>query len=171
MLKTLKIISLILVIIILIVLVDTFQAKYFNNRPIFKIVENYNSSYLTKRDSGFLVYTYNFSDKSKKTVFKWEKYAPPISIDDILPDNDESYFFGKIVEVSNNYIVVEPDENEAIRKSADKISVSLNENTDEIYKVGTKVKITYTGDVMETYPAQVKLKSIEVIAVNNFTKI
>lgn len=73
-----------------------------------------------------------------------------------------SSFYGKVIESRTNYIIVEPDENEEERKSADKISINLGENNDALYYVGTRVKITYTGEIMETYPAQVKAVKIEL---------
>lgn len=81
---------------------------------------------------------------------------------------DSAYFYGKVVEAKQNYIIVEPNEAEEIRKSADKISVSLGENNDAIYQVGTNVKITYTGTVMESYPAIVDAIKIELKSAENF---
>lgn len=75
--KFIKIILLILIIITVILLIDTIQAKIFNNRLLLKTIENYNGENLY-RDTGVLAYTYNFADGTKKTVFKWEKYAPPV---------------------------------------------------------------------------------------------
>lgn len=75
---------------------------------------------------------------------------------------DEHFFYGKIIESTDNYIIVEPNEGEEVRKSADKISIPLVENNDEFYIVGTNVKITYDGTIMESYPAQVKATKIEL---------
>lgn len=77
-------------------------------------------------------------------------------------------FYGKVIEAHQKYILVEPNEGEEIRKSADKIEISLGENNDEIYKVGTNVKITYTGYIMETYPAKVEATNIEIKSVDKF---
>ena len=83
--------------------------------------------------------------------------------------SEEGYFFyGKVVESTANYIIVELNENEEERKSADKISVGLGENNDCLYEIGTNVKITYDGIVMESYPAQVKATKIEVKSAENF---
>jgi len=80
----------------------------------------------------------------------------------------QAYFYGKVVESSASQILVEPNEGEEIRKSADRISVDLGKNNDALYEVGTNVKVTYTGDVMETYPAQVKEIKIEIKSVEEF---
>lgn len=81
---------------------------------------------------------------------------------------DGIYFYGKVIEYKQNYIIVEPNEGEEIRKSADKISIGLGEYNDAIYEVGTNVKITYTGYVMESYPAQVDAIKIELKSAENF---
>lgn len=82
--------------------------------------------------------------------------------------NHEKTFFGKVVEAEASYIIVEPNENEEERKSADKISIGLGEHNDALYTVGTNVKITYDGTIMESYPAQVKATKIELKSVENF---
>ncbi len=79
-----------------------------------------------------------------------------------------SSFYGKVVESYQYYIIVEPNEGEEIRKSSDKISISLGKYNDALYEVGTKVKVTYKGYVMETYPAQVDKVSIEIKSAENF---
>lgn len=82
--------------------------------------------------------------------------------------NEEQCFYGKIVEVNDSYIIVEPNEGQEERKSADKISIGLGEYNDVIYMVGTNVKITYDGTIMESYPAQVKATKIELKSAENF---
>lgn len=77
-------------------------------------------------------------------------------------------FYGKVIETHQKYMIVEPNEGENIRKSADKIEVGLGENNDAIYPVGTNVKITYKGYVMESYPAKVDVVNIEVKSAETF---
>ena len=84
------------------------------------------------------------------------------SINTINQEQYETSFFGKVVESDASYIIVEPNENEEIRKSSDKISIGLGEFNDAIYMVGTIVKITYDGTIMDSYPAQVKAIRIEL---------
>lgn len=83
-------------------------------------------------------------------------------------EQNEHSFFGKVIESTASYIIVEPNEDEDIRKSSDKISISLGEYNDAIYEVGTNVKITYDCTIMESYPAQVKVTKIEVKSTENF---
>lgn len=91
-------------------------------------------------------------------------------INDIII-NEEYSFFGKVVESNVSHIIVEPNENEEIRKSSDKISIELGEDNDAIYKVGTNVKITYDGNIMESYPAQVKATKIELKSADKFSLV
>lgn len=94
-----------------------------------------------------------------------------IDICSYLPNTEVAnllYFYGKVIESKQNYIIVEPNEGEEIRKSADKISIGLGEYNDALYQVGTNVKITYTGYVMESYPAQVDAIKIELKSAENF---
>ena len=72
------------------------------------------------------------------------------------------------IENQQNYIIVEPNEGEEIRKSADKISIGLGEYNDVLYQVGTNVKVTYTGYVMESYQAKVDAIKIELKSAENF---
>lgn len=57
-------------------------------------------------------------------------------------------------------IVVAPEENEDIRKSSDKVVVTLKEDDGNSYDPGTKVKVVHTGIIRETYPAQIDCISI-----------
>ena len=76
---------------------------------------------------------------------------------------EKPYFYGKVIETTANYIIVEPNEDEEERNSADKISVGLGEYNDALYMVGTNVKITYDGNIMESYPAQINIVKISVL--------
>ncbi len=82
--------------------------------------------------------------------------------------HDEHSFFGKVIESYSSYIIVEPNEGEEERKSSDKFHIELDKNNDAIYEVGTNVKITYTGGIKESYPAQIDTTKIEIKSVDNF---
>ena len=159
-----KIILTVICILIGIILLDTIQAVIFNNNPILKIREDYNGGSLYYIDKGILVKAYQYTDGKKDVVLRWEKYSPYEN--DIT--QEQPYFFGKVIESTAQYILVEPNEGEEIRKSSDKISIGLGENNDMIYPVGTNLKITYTGEIMESYPAQIKATNIEVKSADEF---
>jgi len=79
--KALGIILIVLGIFILILTVDTAQAKIFDNKPLIKVVENYNGGNFSKKSlyqkhKGVLVNSYIYADGTTETVFKWEKYSP-----------------------------------------------------------------------------------------------
>ena len=83
-------------------------------------------------------------------------------------ENKDHSFFGKVIESTSTYIIVEPNEDEEERKTADKISISLGKYNDALYEVGTNVKITYDGNIMESYPAQIKATKVEIKSADNF---
>lgn len=94
-------------------------------------------------------------------------YAPPETIyinENNNQSTNESYFYGKVVESNEKYIIVEPNVGEIERKSSDKISIIMEENNETIYPVGTNVKITYSGYIMETYPAKIDATKIEAVS-------
>ena len=80
---------------------------------------------------------------------------------------NEFSFCGTITQVEENLFFVEPDENEEIRKSADLIIVGkLKSDTNVKYEIGERIKITYDGSVMETYPAQINVIRYEKLMRN-----
>lgn len=83
-------------------------------------------------------------------------------------DEKEYSFFGKVIESNEKRIIVEPNENEEIKKAGDKVYIGLGEYNDTLYMVGTNIKITYKGTVMTTYPLQVKATNIEIKSTDNF---
>ena len=137
--------------------------------------------------SSFGGYSIKFKDENNKTYsFIMNNKYFPISLgqglfafeeeykqkyewqDTNIENNEESYFYGKVIESNAKYIIVEPNENEEIRRSSDKISIGLGENNDALYVVGSNVKITYDGTIMETYPAKVNATKIEIKSTEDF---
>ena len=88
--RGIKIFLIIFAILVIVVLADTIQAKVFDNRPLIKITENYNSGNVYQKDNGIFVYTYVFTNGDKVTVFRWEKYAPPLEETVDLKENKEN---------------------------------------------------------------------------------
>lgn len=70
--KIIKLSIITFIIIILILALDTAIAKIFNKSPIFKVTKYYNGGNLYSKEKGILVYTYTYTDGTKKTVFRWE---------------------------------------------------------------------------------------------------
>jgi len=88
------------------------------------------------------------------------------SIDNDYKKTEEQYeFTATIIEAYESSILVEPEEGTNERKSSDKISMGITRptnGTNDFYVVGNKVKITYNGMIMESYPAQIIATKIEL---------
>ena len=94
--KSFKIFLSILAILITIVIIDTLQAKIFNNSTMLKIREKINeNSYI---DKGILVNHYYCNDNKKTTTWKMEKYNCPI-------DQKEKLEFSNYSKVIENIII------------------------------------------------------------------
>lgn len=89
--KKLRVILIILGILIGILLIDTLQAKIFNNSSFIRFTEDYNGGNLYKKNKGILVDNYIYTDGNKKTVFKWEKYTNPAD-DNIEKEDNKNKF-------------------------------------------------------------------------------
>lgn len=95
-----------------------------------------------------------------------------------FPDNFKSYdelwklenveekqhsFKATVIEINGNSVMVEPLEGEVELKSSDRITF----NTDDLEKLdltlGSIVEITYNGEIMESYPAQIRANSWKII--------
>ncbi len=95
--KSIKIILIILGILIGIILLDTLQAKLFDNRPFIKITDSYNDGSILKKDKGIFVHTYVYRNGEKVTVYRWEKYSPVVDI----KVNDKNQNKGEEEKMSN----------------------------------------------------------------------
>lgn len=74
----------------------------------------------------------------------------------------EYSFCGTIRQVEQNLFFVEPDEGEQIRKSGNSVMIGkLQLDTNVKFEIGEHIRIFYDGDVMETYPLQIKAISYE----------
>ena len=179
--KSLKIlISIIVTLIVLwgiIFFIDYIRCSNFKE-PIFAV------SGITADDGGSGIY-YGLGYKVKiektisseygQTLARIEMYIFDKFIAGAIADVGEEYkkieeeqyeFIATIIGAYDNAIIVEPDEGTNERKSSDKISMSITRPTNEandFYVVGNKVKITYNGIIMESYPAQIFATKIELI--------
>lgn len=81
--------------------------------------------------------------------------------------SEEHVFIGTIIEAYDTSIVVEPEKGTYERNSSDKISMGIERPTSGIidfYVVGNKVKITYNGNINESYPALIEAIKIELVS-------
>lgn len=77
-------------------------------------------------------------------------------------NNTENSFVATIIEINGSCVVVEPVADSAILSSSDKISFGTQDLEDIEVEIGSVVKVTYTGSVMESYPAQINAISWEI---------
>lgn len=73
--------------------------------------------------------------------------------------NVEYSFIATILEINGSSVTVQPVKGSAILSSSDKISFGTSDLEKIDAEVGSVVKVIYTGDVMESYPAQIHAKS------------
>lgn len=78
-------------------------------------------------------------------------------------DKMQHSFVGKVIEIYDGSVVVEVLEGESERSSSDKISVGTKYLEDIDVRIGSTVRVTYVGGIMETYPAQVNERSWELL--------
>jgi len=82
---------------------------------------------------------------------------------------DIASFVGTILEETTTYMIVQPNEDEEERKTADKIQINYGtDHIDYLYGIGRKVVIKYTGNIMETYPAQINTDEILIDGYEEF---
>ena len=69
---------------------------------------------------------------------------------------DEYVFQANVLEIGEQYLLVEPASDSKESKSSDKIMISLETvNCPENIEVGDSVVITYDGMIQELYPAMI----------------
>lgn len=93
-----------------------------------------------------------------------------ITVVNMLINNDnnkvQTTFTATVLENKGTSIMVQPDEEDELRTS-DKIVVRLPKDKAVLedlsqFSVGRKVKITYDGTIMESYPAQINATKVEL---------
>ncbi|MDF2949400.1 MAG: hypothetical protein K0R07_1432 [Sedimentibacter sp.] len=82
-------------------------------------------------------------------------------------EKNQATLTATVLENSGTSIMVKPDEGEDELKSSDKIVVRVPKDSAVMedlsqFTVGSKVKITYNGEIMESYPAQINASKIEL---------
>lgn len=71
-----------------------------------------------------------------------------------------AYFKGVVVNAYGTGAIVKVEEGESIRRSGDLVSISAK---GENLQIGDYVQVTYDGDVMESYPLQVKTLEVKIL--------
>lgn len=89
----------------------------------------------------------------------------PISMDEL---NKKPNFTAVVTEVYDKEILVAVDKDQDEYKSSDKIIVSLDVKLKDklvSFKAGDKVRIFYDGNILESYPAQIR-KVYAILLIN-----
>lgn len=85
------------------------------------------------------------------------------TVEDVIFGENCQTFEGTIMEIHGTSAVVEVDEGFSICSSKDRVSVTLDEATASV-QAGDRVRVTYSGAVMESYPLQLgNQKSIQLL--------
>ena len=100
-----------------------------------------------------MVYFFPNNFKSIDSLWNYEKF-------NVVEDVRYS-FDAKILEINNNTVIVEPLPNEENAGSSDKLSFDISKLPVMEIKVGDYIEVTYSGDIMTTYPAQINAISWE----------
>ena len=74
-------------------------------------------------------------------------------------DKVEHNFVATVLEISGSSVIVQPVADSAMLMSTDKVSFGTSDLEKIEVEVGSVVKVTYKGGVMESYPAQVHATS------------
>ena len=72
-------------------------------------------------------------------------------------------FKAKVLEINADTVLVEPLEGEIVRNSSDRITFSKKDLEQIGAVVGQVVEITYDGNIMESYPAQIHASKWEIV--------
>lgn len=78
----------------------------------------------------------------------------------VLPSDGNVTFIAKVLEVHSGNYLVQPVEGSVELNSADKITVPVQSGVNA--QVGDYIKVTYNGQLMESYPAQIHQATIEL---------
>lgn len=95
------------------------------------------------------IYMYN-----KFTTQNETKVEPPT-------DNKTYSFRATVTDCNLKVLFVKPIEEKDEKILGDKVMISLKDNNDMLYMKGTELLISYTGDIMDTYPTQINVTNIE----------
>lgn len=71
-------------------------------------------------------------------------------------------FVATVLSVNENHILVKTDDTQ-MNLSSDQYMFGIPEGSNIKLEVGNRIRVTYTGDVRETYPAQIDVIKIEVV--------
>ena len=159
--KSLKISLIVLGVLVGIIVLDTLQAKIFDNSPILKIRENLDGKSTDYIDKGLFVNYYHCNNNEKVTTWKGTKFACPIK--DI--SNDESNISDEESNTIGLDCYVTKNDNKSITKFRDyytyndRKKIYLANNIEEFYIIDNDYKMTlkkFISTVYQTFDDSIK---------------
>lgn len=143
-----------------------FQALLYTVTKYHKLSETLDGNYITGIGIEVLgVEIFDSTDKVKTHTVNTDDSEETIN-------QKHNSFVGTVLEETTTYMIVEPNQDEAERKSADKIRINYGtDHRDYLYGIGRKVIINYTGYIKETYPAQIDSDNILTDGYEDFELI
>ena len=79
------------------------------------------------------------------------------------PEESNASFKATVIEINMGSVTVKPLDGESELKSSDKITFNVSDLEKINHTVGSVVKIYYNGEIMESYPAQIKAEKWELV--------
>ena len=77
-------------------------------------------------------------------------------------NSNKNYSFRAIVVNSTEKTLeVQPIEEKDINLLSNRVKINLDENNDVVYFEGAELLITYTGEIIDSYPTQIKVINIQ----------
>ncbi len=161
--KGLKIILIALGVLIGIIVLDTLQAKIFNNSPILKIRENLDGGSTDYIDKGLFVNHYHCNNNENVTTWKGTKFACPVKESNI--SDEESNIFDNENNIEELDFYVTKKDNKDITKFRDyytyndRKKIYLANNIEEFYIIDNDYKMTlkkFISTVYQTFDDSIK---------------
>ncbi len=108
--KVLKVFFVVLGTLVGIIVFDATLSKVLDRSPFLKITENYNDGNILKRDIGIFTYTYVFASGEKVTIYRWEKYSPPVDTSNGNDEMEEEKNMNVIINNQKYHVILENNE-------------------------------------------------------------
>ena len=132
--KYVKIILIIIGIFSVFLVIDCIQAKVLNNSPLIKITKNIDGSTVDKLDVGALTKTYYCKD-FKKTIFKWEEYTCPNTINNIDSSTAQKITWKEITENGvNEELLIQNIDIDVLNEIGSELQTELQTLVNEAYE-------------------------------------
>ena len=96
------------------------------------------------------VYFFPYNFKSIDSLWYYEE------------DEVEHSFVATVLEINGDSVLVQPVEDEDELRSSDEIRFNIAELADMDAEIGSVVQVTYTGAIMESYPAQINATGLKI---------